>query len=63
MQLISIISFEISLSFRAGERLCQVTGYTRSSAMEQAMCSASRPGKSVQEITKWKVLRTWLRMH
>jgi len=37
-------SLEISLSFRKGEMLCQVTGYTRSSMMEQEMCSSSRPG-------------------
>jgi len=32
------------VEFRKGERLCEVTGYTRSSAMEQTMCSGSRPG-------------------
>jgi len=39
-QLVSIKSLESLWSFRNGERLCPVTGYTRSSAMEQAMCSA-----------------------
>ena len=42
--LVSIKSLEISWSFRKGERLCQVTGYTRSSAMEQAMCGGTKPG-------------------
>ena len=42
MQLVSIKSLEISWSFRKAERLCQVTGYSRSSAMEQAMCSGSK---------------------
>jgi len=44
MQLVSIKSLEISWSFMKGERFCQVIGYTWSSAMEQAMCSSSRPG-------------------
>jgi len=63
MQLVSIKSLEISWSFRKGARLYQVTGYTRSSAMEQAMCSGSRPGESAEEITKPKVSTTKLHIH
>jgi len=44
MQLVSIKCSEISWSFQKGARLCQVTGYTTSSAMEQAKYSDSRPG-------------------
>jgi hypothetical protein len=46
-----------------GRKACQVTGYTRSSAMEQAMCSSSRPGYSVEEITESTASTTRLRMH
>jgi hypothetical protein len=63
MQLVSVKCSEISLSFRKGEKLCQVTGYTRSSVLEQAMCSGSRPGWSVEEITKSKAWTTKLHMH
>jgi hypothetical protein len=55
--------FGDSWSFSKGEKLCQVTGYTKSSVMEQAMCSSSRPGWSVEEITKSKLSTTRLCMH
>jgi len=63
MQLVSIISLEISCSFRKWERLPQMTGYTRSSVTEQAMCSGSRPGHSAEEITKLKASTTRLCIH